>query len=203
MLLNIQYFFSLILCLEQTIVSWGEFMEIKVAHANLKEFSLTFTKQINWRRKLLVNIHENFSEFYFTNTDELRSYRAGEMKDQLTRTSYVESCVTLFQRCFNVGHWRCISVVQRWKFNVGCCFIFNVGSTLFQRWSRTLKQRWSDIEMLAVDIYLFKVNNRKTRKRCKICSRSTINTKERRQLRCCGVLIVNFEHISHLFLVFL
>ena len=112
-LLNIQYFFSLILCLEQTIVSWGEFMEIKVAHVNIREFSLTFTKQINWRGKLLVNIHENFSEFYFTNTDELRSYRAGEMKDQLTRTSYIESCVTLFQCCFNDGHWRCINVVQR------------------------------------------------------------------------------------------
>ena len=57
-------------------------------------------------------------------------------------------CVTLFRRSFNVGHWRCINVVQRWKSDVGFCFIFNVGSTLFQRWSRTLKQRWSDVEML-------------------------------------------------------
>ena len=30
-------------------------------------------KQINWRGKLLVNIHEHFSEFFFTNTDELRT----------------------------------------------------------------------------------------------------------------------------------
>ena len=39
-------------------------------------------------RKLLVNIHENFSEFFFTNTDQLRSYGTGETQDQLTRTSY-------------------------------------------------------------------------------------------------------------------
>ena len=36
--------------------------------------------------------------------------------------------------------------------------------------------------------YMFKVNNRKTRKRCEICSK---------------FFIVNFEHISQLFLVFL
>ena len=30
------------------------------------------------------------------------------------------------------------------------------------------------------NIYLFKVNNNKTRKRCKICSKSTIKTAERR-----------------------
>ena len=48
---------------------------------------------------------------------------------------------TFFQRCFNVGHQRCINVVQRWKSDFGFCFIFNVESTLFQR--------WSDIEMLA------------------------------------------------------
>ena len=52
------------------------------------------------------------------------------------------------QRCFYVGHWRCINVVQCWKSDVGFCFIFNVSSTLFQRWSTTLKQRWSDVEIL-------------------------------------------------------
>ena len=43
-------------------------------------------------------------------------------------------------------------------------------------------------------IYLFKVNNTNTRKRCEICSKLTIKTPE---------VIVNFEHVSHLFLVFL
>ena len=52
-------------------------------------------------------------------------------------------------------------------------------------------------------IYLLKVNNRNTRTRCEICSKLTINTPERRYWRRSGVFIVNFEHISHLALVFL
>ena len=52
-------------------------------------------------------------------------------------------------------------------------------------------------------IYLFKVKNRNARVRCEICSKLTINTPERRQWRRSGVFIVNFEHISHLLLVFL
>ena len=46
--------------------------------------------------------------------------------------------------------------------------------------------------------YLFKVNNRNTKKICKICSKFAIKTPERS-----GVFIVNFELISHLGLVFL
>ena len=53
------------------------------------------------------------------------------------------------------------------------------------------------------NIYLFKVNNRSTRKRCEICSKLTIETPERRQWRLSGIFIVNFENISHLLLVFL
>ena len=52
-------------------------------------------------------------------------------------------------------------------------------------------------------IYLFKVNNRNTRTRCEICSKLTIKTPERRQRCRYSVFIVNFEHISHLVLVFL
>ena len=47
------------------------------------------------------------------------------------------------------------------------------------------------------NIYLCTANNRNTRKRCEICSELTIKTPERH------VFIVNFEHISHLFLVLL
>ena len=61
----------------------------------------------------------------------------------------------------------------------------------------------SNIGMTPAGIYLFKVNNRNTRTRCEICSKLTINTPERRQWRRSGVFIVNFEHISHLVLVFL
>ena len=50
---------------------------------------------------------------------------------------------------------------------------------------------------------MFKVNNRNTRKRCELCSKLTIKTPELRHWRRFGVFIVNFEHISHLFLGFL
>ena len=52
-------------------------------------------------------------------------------------------------------------------------------------------------------ICLLKGNNRNTRTRCEICSKLTIKTPERRHWRRSGVFIVDFEHISHLVLVFL
>ena len=53
------------------------------------------------------------------------------------------------------------------------------------------------------DNYMFKVNNINTRSRREICSKLTIKTPERCHWRCSAVFIVNFEHISHLALVFL
>ena len=38
---------------------------------------------------------------------------------------------------------------------------------------------------------------------CEICPKLTIKTPERHQWRRSGVFLVNFEHISHLILVFL
>ena len=52
-------------------------------------------------------------------------------------------------------------------------------------------------------IYLFKVNNRITGKRCEICSKLTRKSPELRKRRRSGVFVVKLEHISHLFLVFL
>ena len=51
--------------------------------------------------------------------------------------------------------------------------------------------------------YMFTVNNRKTWTRCEICSKLKIKTPERRYWRRSGVFIANFEHISHLVLLFL
>ena len=53
------------------------------------------------------------------------------------------------------------------------------------------------------NIYLFKVNNRNTRKMRELCSKLTTKTPKRRQWRRSGVFIFNFEHILNLFLVFL
>ena len=52
------------------------------------------------------------------------------------------------------------------------------------------------------NIYLFKVNNRNSTKRCEICSKLTIKIPKRRQRCCSGIFIVKFEHITHLFLCF-
>ena len=51
--------------------------------------------------------------------------------------------------------------------------------------------------------YLFKISKRNRRKIFEICSKLTIKTSEQCHWRRSGVFIVNFEHISHLFLVFL
>ena len=56
---------------------------------------------------------------------------------------------------------------------------------------------------IPVGNYTFKVNNRNIRASCEICSKLTIKTPERRQWGRSGVFTVNFEHISHLVLVFL
>ena len=56
--------------------------------------------------------------------------------------------------------------------------------------------------VVPANIYLFKVNNRNTRKSCEICSQLPIKTPERHWRRS-GLFIVNFDHTSHLFPVFL
>ena len=47
---------------------------------------------------------------------------------------------------------------------------------------------------------MFEDNNRNTRTTCEICSKLTKKTSERRHF---DGFVVNFEHISHLILVFL
>ena len=53
------------------------------------------------------------------------------------------------------------------------------------------------------NIYQFKVNKRNTRKRFEVCLKLTIKTPARWHWCCFGAFIVNFEHISHLFIMFL
>ena len=57
-----------------------------------------------------------------------------------------------------------------------------------------------DFGINQANIYLIKVNNRKTRKGCEICSKLTKKMSKRGHS---GVFIVNLEHVSHPFLVFL
>ena len=62
---------------------------------------------------------------------------------------------------------------------------------------------WIEIKRNSANIYLLKVNNRSRRKWCEICSKLTIKIPEQRHSLRSSVFIVNFEHISHLFNVFI
>ena len=59
------------------------------------------------------------------------------------------------------------------------------------------------VRLFPAGICLLKVNNKNIRTGCEIRLKLTIKLSERRQWRHSGVFIVNFEHISHLALVFL
>ena len=50
---------------------------------------------------------------------------------------------------------------------------------------------------------MLKVNNRNTKKRCKICPNLTITTPEQHHRRLSGVFVVNLEHNTHLFIAYL
>ena len=81
-----------------------------------------------------------------------------------------------------LGHF----LSQFWVDDIGTCQTF-----------KTLRQRFHK------RIIHMKVNNRNTGTRCEIYSKLIIKTPERRRWRRSGVFIVNFEHISHIILVFL
>ena len=61
---------------------------------------------------------------------------------------------------------------------------------------------WSTVYYcIPANIYLLKINNKYTSKKCKICSKSEIKTPVRCQWRRFGIFIVNFQLISHFFSV--
>ena len=75
---------------------------------------------------------------------------------------------------------------------------------LMAKWINHIKKMYSIFKCtVPASNYLLKVNNRNTRARFELCSMLTIKTLERCHWRHSGVFIVNFEHISHLVLVFL
>ena len=51
-----------------------------------------------------------------------------------------------------------------------------------------------------IRIYMLTANYRSARRRCEICSKLTIKTRERSHWYRCGIFIVNFECILHLVL---
>ena len=104
------------------------------------------------------------------------------------------------KRACNLGKLYFLPKINKIIFNVpGGPVISNCG-TPTEKASEFLD---SHLKTITAGNYMFKVNNRNTRTRCEICSKLTIKAPEQRQWRRSGVFIVNFEHISHLVLVFL
>ena len=96
-------------------------------------------------------------------------------------------------------HWRLLITVHSNVINHFCLSTEKNLHFLVTNFVKKLFQKF--VGSRQASIYLFKVSIRKARKRYGICS--NLKTPERRKWRCSGVFIVNFEHIPHLFLVFL
>ena len=126
----------------------------------------------------------------------------------------------LKKRCFKISMKTCMveaALIQvcSWRSRtlLKTDSITDIFLQIFWNYSQLLPCRGNNCDQLLVklpcslpvntspaNIYLFKVNNRNTRKRCEIFSKLTIKTPERRRWRRSGVFIINFENISHLFL---
>ena len=118
-----------------------------------------------------------------------------------------------FQISLKTVLWKsgiCANIVQCWWFSHTLCNL--IGNTIsgssksfehdLQKLGGKKSPKMFKTWLLLANIYLFKINYRNTRKRCKICSKLTIKTLERCHWRRFGSFIVNFEHILHLLLVF-
>ena len=68
-----------------------------------------------------------------------------------------------------------------------------------KNWNRVLSVSKNVLRLITQLVFVY----RNTRKRCETCSKFTIKTTETRQWHRFGIFIFNFEHVSHLFLVFL
>ena len=68
---------------------------------------------------------------------------------------------------------------------------------VYLKWCISKKKNETFLWSILVNIYLFKINNRNTRRKCEIFSKLTTKTPERRHWRRCSVFIANFENISH------
>ena len=100
--------------------------------------------------------------------------------------------------CFNINFDSCyVKNMPLLKYQKLCIFVFA------DKLLAINTKKYGNIEIYPPNNYLFKTNNKNTKKRCKICLKSTIKTPERLLWRYSGVILANFEHNSHLFLVFL
>ena len=107
-------------------------------------------------------------------------------------------CCTFF--ILHIFHFALCSFCTLFMYCTISCSTFtycNVSVAFFPRCTLTTLHF---LHVVPVGIYMSKVNNRNTRARCEICSKLTIKTPD---VFFSGVFFVNFEHVSHLALVFL
>ena len=101
----------------------------------------------------------------------------------------------LFKYALTVRHYFLCSKINLFRASVSIfCSLLGIIEI-----NRNTGTKWVHI---AADNYVSKVNNKNFRTKYEICSKLTIKT-QRRQMRRSIVLIVNFEHITHLVLKFL
>ena len=67
----------------------------------------------------------------------------------------------------------------------------------FLSWNKNIENKLQSGFLYPANIYLFKVNNKKTRKRFHISSKLTVKTLHQGHWCLPGIFVVNFEHISH------
>ena len=116
--------------------------------------------------------------------------------DSIWTCTWYDKNMQLLLWCFYFWLWTSKWRLGNWKYYKKGSV--NILCRVFVTWCIFLEHR-----SYPANIYLLKVNRRNTRKRCEICSKLAIKTPKRCQWRRSSVFIVNFEHISHLFLVFL
>ena len=106
--------------------------------------------------------------------------------------------------CLRNLKWEVTSMVPRFgeqsHFWIKVTWIFQSHTTV-EKSSFTAKI-WKYNSSSYAGNFMFKIDNRNTRKRSEICSKLTIKILERHQWRHSRVFIVNFEHISYLVLLF-
>ena len=103
-------------------------------------------------------------------------------------------CSWTLPRCFNIE-----------KVSLELSKLYSVDESIHSQTLRDCShsQKSPTFCLNPANITLVKVNNKTTSIRCEINSKLTINTPEKCQWRCSGVVIVNFEFISLFFYCFI
>ena len=121
-------------------------------------------------------------------------------KELIRYTSYPNAHIHTFCKRWSFI-WSFICFFPVSIFKQTCIFQLHIFLSMYDLLVDTKRQRVT--YRFQAGIYLVKVNNGNTKRRCEMFSKLITKTSERRQWCRSGVFIVNFEHISQLVIVFL